>query len=507
MMAAEQMVKGQSLIKLLGELADVASSDDCLISGLQLDSRKITQNDLFLACAGDQVHGLRFSKQAIEQGAAAIIYDPAEGEQSLAEELAVESLLIPIKELTEKIGLIASRFYGEPSKSLRLVGVTGTNGKTSCTHFLAQSLKGEMSCATVGTLGWGIDADWHETTHTTPDAVELNRIMAELHAKEARVVALEVSSHGLVQGRTAGSHFEGAVFTNFSRDHLDYHGSFNDYIEAKLLLLKSEGLSFVVVNLDDSNAGKVLDAVPDSVTVWGFTSQPKLEREDQCQHLVSASDVAANREGLKFKVTYQCQSEALTVPLIGLFNLENSLAVLTALLAMGFPLKKATFMVQKITPIAGRMELISEVGEPLVVVDYAHTPDALDKALASLRPHCKGELKVLFGCGGDRDHGKRPLMGEVAEKQADVVYLTDDNPRSEDGSAIIAEIVAGSTSNLIIERDRKRAIARVIADSSADDVILVAGKGHETTQQVGDLLLPFDDREIVRSCLKMGKLS
>ncbi len=505
MMAAEQLIKGQSLAQLLAGFADVTPANDCVVGGLQSDSRNIAQGDLFLACAGAQAHGLQFANQVVGLGAVAIAYDPAEGGQSLAGSLQLESLLIPVKELASKIGVIASRFYGEPSKSLRLIGVTGTNGKTSCTHFLAQSLAGEVACATIGTLGWGVSDDWHETTHTTPDAVELNRIMAALQGKGAEAVALEVSSHGLTQGRTAGSYFEGAIFTNFSRDHLDYHGSFNDYIEAKLLLLKSQGLSFVVVNLDDENSGKVLDAVSGEVAVWGFSRQANPEGAGQCQQLVLASDAATGKEGLSFKVAYQDQSLVLAVPLIGLFNLENSLSVLTALLAMGFSFEKAASKLQQIKPIAGRMELFSVAGQPRVVVDYAHTPDALEKALISLKPHCKGRLKVLFGCGGDRDRGKRPLMGQAAEREADAVYLTDDNPRSEDGDGIIAEISEAILGDVTIERDRKRAISRIIADSTVDDVILVAGKGHETTQQIGDLLQPFDDREVVSACLKRGK--
>jgi UDP-N-acetylmuramoyl-L-alanyl-D-glutamate--2,6-diaminopimelate ligase len=499
MMVAEKMMPSLQLSSLLSGLVEVSTMQDCQVAGLQSDSRKVVSGDLFLACCGEQFHGLKFATQVVKQGAVAIVYDPAQGGRSLANALTVELPLIAVDSLTEKVGLIASRFYAEPTKSLRLVGVTGTNGKTSCTHFLAQALAGEMACSTVGTLGWGQLGNWHETTHTTPDAVELSRIMATLKSQGAEVVGLEVSSHAMVQGRTAGSHFEGAVYTNFSRDHLDYHGSFNDYIEAKLQLLKSEGLSFVVVNLDDEQAEKVLAAVPNQVITWGFTQK---EAGLVCEHQLLASEVEATKEGLSFTVSYQGQSLPLTVPLIGLFNIDNCLAVLAILLAMRLSFQRAVAAVAKVKPITGRMEQIAVAGQPLVVVDYAHTPDALEKGLKSLRPHCKGSLKVLFGCGGDRDKGKRPLMGKVAAELADVVYLTDDNPRSESGDEIIADICDAGIAAVIIERDRKRAIGRTIEDSSAEDLILVAGKGHETTQQIGDLLQPFDDREVVRAALE-----
>jgi len=506
MMAAEKVMQGQPLEVLLEGFVDLPLIEKCPVSGLQLDSRKVISGDLFIACSGEQVHGLRFAAQAIECGASAIVYDPSGDGEFLAKAFKSKLPLISVDGLSQKLGIIASRFYGKPSEQLRVIGVTGTNGKTSCTNFLAQALVGELSCGTIGTLGWGIRDDWHQTTHTTPDAVELNRVMSVLRAEGAEAVALEVSSHGLVQGRTVGTCFEGALYTNFSRDHLDYHGSLSDYVEAKLLLLKNKHLSFVALNLDDNNATRVLNAVPEGVVIWGYSQLPNPEYGKRCAHVVVASEQGAEKGGLKFKVTYQEQSLSLQVPLIGLFNIENSLAVLTVLLAMGIQFERAIRALHQLRPIAGRMERISIEDRPLVVVDYAHTPDALEKALTSLRPHCAGHLKVLFGCGGDRDRGKRSLMGQIAEKQADVVYLTDDNPRSEDGNEIIADICSSGLSHAVVVRDRKQAIARVIADSSVNDVILVAGKGHETSQQIGDLSLSFDDREVVRDCLKVGGL-
>ncbi len=504
MMAAEKTDSGWSLRVLLEGFADLRNVPDSLVSDLQTDHRKIERGGLFMACSGRNRHGINFARQAIDSGAVAIVFDPADGGEEQAAALDAVVPLISVERLGQKVGQIASRFYGDPSAALQVIGITGTNGKTSCSHYLAQALSEEKRCAVIGTLGWGFIKNLQETTHTTPDPVTLNRMLGQIRNQGGELVMMEASSHGLDQGRISGIHFRGAIYTNFSRDHLDYHDSLEAYIAAKLLLLQSSGLSFVVVNLDDEAMQVVINAAPKTVSLWGFTQKQEKAVQGQCDAVVVAKACEMVREGLNFKVEFKGDSANLSVPVIGSFNLENLLAVLTTMLAMGMPLRRAASALGRINPVPGRMERISVAGKPLVVVDYAHTPDALEKALASLKPHCAGKLKVVFGCGGDRDRGKRSLMGKIAAAYCDEVYLTDDNPREEDPVSIITDICGGGLDGAVVIHDRRRAIASAIENSSPKDVVLVAGKGHETAQQIRDRSLPFNDREVIESFLLRG---
>ncbi|MGZ8215812.1 UDP-N-acetylmuramoyl-L-alanyl-D-glutamate--2,6-diaminopimelate ligase [Methylomagnum sp.] len=490
------------------------------ISGLVHDSRRVRPGDLFVALAGHHVHGLSHAAQAIQQGAAAIIYDPAGGGNGLAQGVASMITLIPIESLSHTLGFIADRFYGEPSQSLTAIGITGTNGKTSCSHFLAQALTGEevvsqedfssnhsplttryFSAAVVGTLGWGKPGELRPTTHTTPDAIEIHDLLFQLRHEGFRCVAMEASSHGLAQGRLNGVRFKGALFTNFSRDHLDYHQTMAAYLEAKLKLLEWPGLEFVVFNADDPIAGPVMARMPAGVRSIGFGKAAS----DKCP-LANHSPLATGHflqtlEGVSFQAHFEGQSATVFAPVFGDFNVENLTATLSVLLAMGHGLDEAAALLRKVRAVPGRMESFTAAGRA-VVVDYAHTPDALSSVLTTLRRHCSGRLWAVFGCGGDRDRGKRPEMGAIAAALADAVVLTDDNPRSEDGDAIIKDIRAGcQRGDLAIIRDRRDAIAFALERAAPDDLVLVAGKGHESTQEIQGQKYPFSDRAVVREIL------
>jgi UDP-N-acetylmuramoyl-L-alanyl-D-glutamate--2,6-diaminopimelate ligase len=508
------------LDRLLAGFADAHSLPPAEIRGLSHDSRRVRPGDLFVALAGHNAHGMSHAEQAVRQGCAAIAFDPSGGGDMLARDVsAVPS--VPVESLAQKLGFIADRFYGEPSRHLTAIGITGTNGKTSCSHFLAQALAGERPAAVVGTLGWGEPGALCPTAHTTPDAIEVHDLLFRLHHQGFRAVAMEASSHGLVQGRLNGVRFHGALYTNFSRDHLDYHGTMESYLEAKLRLLDWPGLEFVAFNADDPMAGAVLERMPAGLRGVGFSvagekaargegrgpreSRPTNHSPLTTRHsspLVTVSSVHHGPEGVSFRVHCEGRSDRVHAPVFGDFNVENLAAALAVLLAMGWNLAEAAKSLQKVRAVPGRMESFSAAGRT-AVVDYAHTPDALASVLRSLRRHCTGRLWVVFGCGGDRDRGKRPEMGAIAEQLADAVVLTDDNPRSEDGDEIIRDIRSGCRrEDLAIIRDRRDAIAFALERAAGDDLVLVAGKGHETTQEVQSRKYPFSDREVVRETLE-----
>lgn len=470
------------------------------ISGICHDSRAVRSGDLFAALAGSHVHGMSHAPQAIRQGSAAIVFEPEHGGAAMATaKPAVPA--IPVESLAQKLGYIADRFFGKPSKYITAIGITGTNGKTSCSHFLAQSLAARnQPAAVMGTLGWGRPCTLRPTTHTTPDAIEIHETLLRLYSEGFRYVAMEASSHGLAQGRLNGVRFRGALFTNFSRDHLDYHGTMEAYLDAKLRLLDWPGLEFVAFNADDPIAGTLLEHCPKGLRTIAFsvTGKPAATAAP----LLTVSGVHQGAEGIAFTAHYQERSAPVHAPVFGDFNLKNLAAALSVLLAMGRDLHQAAESLQNVRSVPGRMESFAGSGRT-VVVDYAHTPDALENVLASLRGHCSGRLWVVFGCGGDRDRGKRPEMGAIAERLADVVILTDDNPRSEDGDEIIREIEAGLRRNdHVVIRDRRDAIGWALERAAMDDLVLVAGKGHETTQEIQGQKHPFDDREVIRETLE-----
>ncbi|OQK17137.1 UDP-N-acetylmuramoylalanyl-D-glutamate--2,6-diaminopimelate ligase [Methyloprofundus sedimenti] len=469
---------------------------DAEITHIALDSREITMGGVFFAVAGAMQHGLSYAAQVQQQGAVAIVYDPAKQGAKLAEKISGLPL-IAVDNLTEKMGGIAARFYANPAQHLNIIGITGTNGKTSCSQFLAQTMG---ACGVIGTLGWGLCSDLNSTSNTTPDAFAMQKILAHFVNQGLVNVAMEVSSHGVDQGRISAISFSGAVFNNLSRDHLDYHGSMEAYFLTKLRLLKCKGLRFVVVNLDDAYAERVIAAISDGVRILTYSLQDKVHSLDSS---LTARNIKYTLAGIECDVFWQSQQAILKVSLLGDFNLQNIMAVLAVLLETGRPLTECLAAIQLIKPVIGRMECFTgKAGKPMVVVDYAHTPDALNKVLSTLRRHCTAQLSVVFGCGGERDKGKRAEMGHIAERLADRIIVTDDNPRFEDGETIINQIISGLKMNKVtVISNRKAAIEKSILMSSAQDIVLVAGKGHEDYQELKGVKYPFSDREIVQELL------
>ncbi len=490
---------------LLSGLVSLPEQDDRPISGLALDSRAVLEGDAFIALSGAKQHGLVHVEQAINNGACAVIFDPAGGGRQLAEALPSSGSshvpMIAVEKLGLKLGELAARFYGDPSRPMSVIGITGTNGKTSCSQFLSQMLD---DCGIIGTLGWGEWGKLNKTLNTTPDALAIQKILAELLKDKKRIVAMEVSSHGLEQGRVNGVRFKGAVFTNISRDHLDYHGTMDAYVQAKLALLSTPGLAFAVVNLDDAYSEQIIAAVPESVQRWQFSVSGKTADSGEC---IYAESIRHKTDGIEFDLRWQDQLQRVKVPLYGDFNVENVLAVLTVMLAMDVSLQEAAKKLSCIQPVDGRMERFGTKTDPLIFVDYAHTPDALDKVLSSMRKHCKQALWVVFGCGGNRDTGKRPQMGKIAEQWADHVVITDDNPRYENGLDIVNDILAGCrTAKVEVIQNREQAIQKVITQAAAGDCVVIAGKGHEQYQEINGVQLPFSDKQVVMEALDRRKV-
>jgi len=504
MMAQRLDAKGLLLSDLLAGIVDVAEFGRVVVSGITLDSRDVAPGDLFLAVSGFDVHGMRFFEHAVEAGAVAVLAEPA-GDWDrvrLAQLMATSPVpLFMVSDLARKAGILASRFFGQPAHSMRIVGVTGTNGKTSVTHFLASALSAKIHAGIIGTLGNGIPGKLQAATHTTPDAVAVQAELARQQQLGVKAVAMEVSSHALDQGRVAGLPFHTAVFTNLSRDHQDYHGSMQAYAEAKAKLFQRSGLMLAVLNVDDPVGAHLLNEVSQrAMTVACSTTSSIHALADR---FVRARAIKTEPSGIQISFDSSWGSGDIRSPLLGRFNAENLLLTLGVLLAWDMSFSAALDALEALQPVDGRMSVTGGGGKPRVVVDYAHTPDALEKVLSSLREHVRGRLVCVFGCGGDRDSGKRPLMGSVACRLADQVVLTDDNPRGEDGGEIIAQILQGipGQDGVLVQRDRAKAINHAIRSAAKDDLVLVAGKGHEDYQLVGDLKLPFSDFEQVERAL------
>jgi len=502
MMTAEVQIRGHRLDALLAGFIDASVSCSVDITGLCHDSRRTRPGDLFVALAGHRSHGMHYAQQAIRQGCSAIVYDPAGDGRLLARNVA-GTLCMPVDSLDQKLGFIADRFFDEPSAFLDVIGITGTNGKTSCSHFLAHALSAKAPAAVVGTLGRGVPDALERTNHTTPDAIEVHGFLARLRDQGVKTVAMEASSHGQVQGRLNGVRFKGALYTNISRDHLDYHGTMEAYLEAKLRLLAWPGLEFVVFNADDPIADAVLSRAPSHLRLIAFSLHG---RKIESAPVVSVAFVQQDSQGIAFQAQYRQQLAHVFAPVYGDFNVENLAASLAVLLGLGYELPEAAELLKNVRPVPGRMERFSGQGRT-AVVDYAHTPDALASVLRSLRRHSEGKIWVVFGCGGDRDRGKRPLMGAIAEDLADGVVLTDDNPRSENGDEIIRDILSGCLhNNAVTIRDRREAIVWALERAGIGDIVLVAGKGHEDTQEIQGQKYPFCDREVVMETLSVREL-
>jgi UDP-N-acetylmuramoyl-L-alanyl-D-glutamate--2,6-diaminopimelate ligase len=474
---------------------------DVAVAHITADSRQVIENTVFFALAGATVHGLKYAQTVLEAGAVAIIYDPAKDGKALAAALNTTIPVIEVLDLKEKLADFAARFYHYPARDLNIIGITGTNGKTSCSQFLAQVLRDSLI---IGTLGWGTWGKLKATGYTTPDGLVLQQIFAHALAVGQKNVVMEVSSHGLQEGRLAQTAFKGAVFTNLSRDHLDYHGSMDDYFNAKLQLFQRPELEFVVINQDDSYAERIMAALNPTVALWTFSKNlPGFKNlEGLNSHNVQAENIHCSIDGIQFDVQCAGQTAQVNSRLYGEFNVENLLAVLTTLLALGADLHEAAEKLSTLKSVPGRMEHFGGDTHPVVFVDYAHTPDALEKVLRGVKKHNPQRLFVVFGCGGNRDAGKRPLMGKIASEMADTVIITDDNPRYEDNQLIINEILAGCGNKPVtVIADRAQAIQTAIAQATAADCVVIAGKGHEDYQEIQGVKTPFSDQAMVKQAL------
>lgn len=498
MMAAQRHTgNGIPLQQLLAGFVPAGSLPELTVTGLSLDSRSIRPGELFLACTGTVRHGVHFIEDAIANGAIAVALEPTPETAGMeCSEFSVP--VIVVERLQWVAGEIASRFFGEPSKLLKVVGITGTNGKTSVSQFVAQAISRDTACGVVGTLGSGLYGRLDATGHTTPDAVSLQRQLAQMVVSGASLVAMEVSSHALDQGRVNGVQFDVAVFTNLSHEHLDYHGNMLDYANAKRRLLEMPGLSRAVINADDALGREWLQNMPAGLDeVFSYS----LEGHEGAT--LRGEQLQLDASGLSLQILAGERNGLLRTGLLGRFNASNLLAAFGVMLALGYGFDDAMSRLTGVTTVPGRMEAFGGREHPLVVVDYAHTPDALSNVLGALREHCRGELWCIFGCGGERDRQKRPMMGKIAEQLADSVVITDDNPRREDPYNIIEDILRGieKPDAVYIHRNRPLAIASAIELAHEGDVILVAGKGHESEQLIGDKAVHYSDREEVARLL------
>ena len=477
---------------------------------LHADTRAIAAGDAFLAYAVDGADNRPFIGNAIERGAAAVLFQPENFAGTVDSE---QARAVPA--LNELAGSIASAWYGEPSDAMRVIGVTGTNGKTSCTQWIAAAL-GALGtpCAIIGTLGSGMPGHLVHTGFTTPDAPQLQRSLAKLHSDGAQAIAMEVSSHALHQGRVNGTRFDIAVFTNLTQDHLDYHGTFAAYEAAKARLFAWPELRCAVINRDDDAGRRLIASTRGHARTIAYGLDIRAtapgSAAPQADALLLASNVRATATGTAFHLeTSDWGNADVEVQTLGAFNVSNLLGVLGALLAAEVPFDAALAEIARLESVNGRMERLGgrlQNDEPLVVIDYAHTPDALEKTLEALRPMAAargGELICMFGCGGDRDATKRPLMGAIAERLADRVVVTSDNPRSEDPQTIISQITAGMQNEANARRieDRASAILQAIRGAAREDVIVLAGKGHEATQEIMGKKRAFSDQDHARLAL------
>ncbi len=489
----------KKLSYLLEGTYHLLSNQDCDVTGLSLDSRKISPGDLFFACQGVHLDGRQFMNDAISKGARVIL---CEDDSSSSLVFSENTLIVPIKNLNHSIGKIAANFYDNPAKLLRIVGVTGTNGKTSCTHFLGSAFQHlNMRCGVIGTLGVGLYGHIEPGTLTTPDAITLQKTFNEFVKENISIVAMEVSSHSIDQGRVNAIPFEIGIFTNLTRDHLDYHGDMETYGAVKKRLFDNTLLKYAVINADDEFGLSLIRSLKKG-DVLAYSVQPKKAKVSV--PLIFAENVRLSADGIRAQIYSPWGEGVLNGKLMGQFNLSNALAVLGTLCLMKIPFDVALEALSFLTPVSGRMETLGGGQFPTVVIDYAHTPDALQKVLMALRNHCSGKLYCLFGCGGDRDKGKRPIMGQIAKSHADEVVITDDNPRTENPISIVNDILKGFSNMqaVTIQHDRSKAIQYIIQCAKPGDYVLIAGKGAELFQQIGDKKIPFSDIQVAKECLR-----
>jgi UDP-N-acetylmuramoyl-L-alanyl-D-glutamate--2,6-diaminopimelate ligase len=481
---------GVELASLLAGIAAVDPIWDRKITGLASDSRQVRPGDLFIAYAGGQFDAREFIPQAIANGAVAVVAEKPEVFPTTDYPVPV----FYVVDLQPQISTIAARFYHHPTRHMQVVGVTGTNGKTSCSYFIAQALTDYgQTCGLIGTLGVGTPGAMVGGRLTTPDPIAIQRQFASFVDQGIKTAAMEVSSHALAQQRTKHVECCIAVFTNLSRDHLDYHGDMAHYAQAKKKLFRGFHLRHAIINLDDEVGREIFCELPEAVK--GYTIS--LKHKDA---MLYAEQIECTPQGVRARIVTPWGTGQLASSMLGEFNIFNLMVTLTVLNILEVPFTKSLALVNALTGVPGRMQTIRQPDKPTVVIDFAHTPDALEKALHTLKAQTSQRLWCVFGCGGDRDPGKRAPMGRIAEELADVVILTADNPRSEANEAIIQDILQGisNRSAVTIIDDRAKAIAYAIEHADVDDVILIAGKGHETYQEIQGKRYPFSDYRVVQ---------
>lgn len=504
MNTAQSMSAQMTLALLLEGEVKIPRKLDVVLTGIELDSRKIDAGDLFIACKGANFDGRDYVSEVIAKGAAAVLVEKGDFWQDISTEDNVP--IIPIEKLACRLSKIAATFFARPAEHLNLIGITGTNGKTSICQFVAQCFSRlDHVCGVSGTLGYGVYGQEYRqlpsgVPGTTPDSISVQRIFSEMLKAKADTMVMEVSSHGLKQGRVCVDDFDTAIFTNLTRDHLDYHGSMHAYGEEKLKLFSGARLSTAVVNMDDLFSAVILKNLARKVKSYTYSLSDR--RAD-----VYPERIEFKRNGFVLNLVTPWGEGQLQAGLLGAFNVSNLLAVLTTVMANLMPSGKYQFedlleVIAGVTPVKGRMVLIGEKSVS-VVVDYAHTPDALQNALQALHDHFKGKIWCVFGCGGERDQGKRPMMARIAESLADELIVTDDNPRQEDSGQIIQQILSGfsDASRVRVEADRAKAIDDAINAADVGDVVLIAGKGHEEYQDVGGKRMLFSDVKQARVSL------
>jgi len=504
MMAAHTLSSNYLLGLLLKDLVNESCPSDIHVTGITTDSRKLNPGDLFIAYTIGGHSSVPYIIDAVKAGASAVIAEA----RSIPEIFPCTVPLYRVNELYKVIGIIADRFYEHPSSVMTVIGVTGTNGKTSVSHLMAQSLSIDQKnvCGLIGTLGYGTVDKLTSATHTTPEAIALQALLADMCDHGIRQVVMEVSSHGLDQFRIAGVEFDLAIFTNLSRDHLDYHQSMESYAHAKRRLFTDYGIGKIVINLDDSFGRKLLAELPRGITKIAYTLDIDTFVRYQDKYQIVFGNILPDPSGkIKMEISSPWGKGNLTSGLMGRFNASNLLACLSSLCLLGHTLDDAVERLSVCRGIPGRMEIFEGYIRPRVIVDFAHTPDALEQVLSGLKASCQGKLYCVFGCGGDRDKGKRPLMGMMAEKYADGIIITSDNPRYEDPEEIIKDILAGinNRDHVTIDIDRESAIQNTIKAASINDVVLIAGKGHENYQELAGVRRPFSDQDVVRKTLEI----